>query len=340
MICLGIESTAHTFGVGIVTDKKKVLANVKDSYTTESGGIIPAKASEHHVECFDAVMKKALEEAKIKIDDIDLISFSQAPGIGHTLRVGGMIARSLAVITKKPLIGVNHCIAHLEIGRMLTPAKDPVLLYVSGANTQIIAYDGGKYRIFGETLDGGLGNFLDQFARELGLGFPGGPKVGELASKGSKYIELPYVVKGMDASFGGILTNVKQKLQTGKYSKEDLCYSLQETVFAMIVEATERAMAHTGKDELLLGGGVACNKRLQEMCRIMCQERNAKCYVLENQFNVDNGAMIAWLGIIMNKAGIETSISNAIIDPYERTDDVIVKWRDDKVKRIKKEKKR
>lgn len=328
MICLGIESTAHTFGIGIVTDKKEVLANVKDSYTTETGGIIPARAADHHVGCFDKVIKEALEKANLKIKDIDLISFSQSPGIGHTLRIGGMVARNLAMLTKKPLIGVNHCIAHLEIGRMLTKAKDPVLLYVSGANTQIIAYEGGKYRIFGETLDGGIGNFLDTFARDMGLGFPGGPKVAALAAKGKNYIELPYVVKGMDASFGGILTNARQKLQSGKYTKEDLCYSLQETVFAMMVEASERAMAHTGKDELLLGGGVACNTRLQEMCDLMCKERGAKSYVLENQFNVDNGAMIAWLGIVMNKAGITTKIETAIIDPYERTDDVTVSWRD------------
>ena len=326
MICLGIESTAHTFGVGIVTDKKKILANVKDSYTTKTGGIIPARAADHHVECFDSVIRKALEEAKLKLKDIDLIVFSNAPGIGHTLRIGKIVAKSLAMLTKKPLVGVNHCIAHLEIGRMLTPAKDPVLLYVSGANTQIIAYDGGKYRIFGETLDGGIGNFLDTFAREMGLGFPGGPKVAALASKGRNYIELPYVVKGMDASFGGILTNAKQKLKSGKYSKEDLCYSLQETVFAMMVEASERAMAHTGKEELLLGGGVACNKRLQEMCKIMCKERGAKCYVLENQFNLDNGLMISWLGILMNKAGITTPLEKAEIYPYERTDKIEVVW--------------
>jgi N6-L-threonylcarbamoyladenine synthase len=328
IICMGIESTAHTFGIGIVTSKKRVLANVKDSYTTSSGGIIPAAAADHHVECFDQVIREALDKAKLKLEDIDIISFSQAPGIGHTLRVGSLVARMLSLFSNKPLIGVNHCIAHLEIGRMLTKAKDPVLLYVSGANTQIIAYEGGKYRIFGETLDGGLGNFLDTFAREMGLGFPGGPKIGMLASKGKNYIELPYVVKGMDASFGGILTNVKQKYKSGKYSKEDLCFSLQETVFSMMVEASERAIAHTGKKELLLGGGVACNKRLQEMCQIMCLERGAKCYILPNEFNVDNGAMIAWLGIVMHEAGIKIKVTQADIDPYERTDDVSVSWRE------------
>jgi len=327
MICLGIESTAHTFGVGIANDKGKILANVKDVYTTKAGGIVPNKAAEHHVKVFDKVIEDALKKAKLKIRDIDLIAFSQSPGLGHTLRIGAVAARALSLINNIPLVGVNHCIAHLEIGRLLTDAKDPVLLYVSGANTQIIAYDAGKYRVFGESIDGGVGNFLDSFARELGLGFPGGPKIAELAEKGKKFIELPYVVKGMDVSFGGLLTNLKQKLRTGKCKKEDLAYSIQETVFAMLLEVSERAMAHCSKNELLLGGGVACNKRLQEMSKKMCEERNAKCYVLENQFNVDNGAMIAWLGIVMHKAGITTKIEDSEIKPYERTDDVKVTWR-------------
>jgi N6-L-threonylcarbamoyladenine synthase len=327
MICLGIESTAHTFGVGIVDDSGNVLANVKDVFTTKTGGIVPAKAAEHHVKICDEVVQNALKTAKLKIEDIDLIAFSQSPGIGHTLRIGAHTARSLSLIYSKPLVGVNHCIAHLEIGRLLTDAKDPVLLYVSGANTQIIAYDAGKYRVFGESLDGGVGNFLDSFARELGLGFPGGPKIAALAEKGKEFIELPYTVKGMDISLGGLLTNLKQKLKSGKYSKEDLAYSIQETVFAMLLEVSERAMAHCNKSELLLGGGVACNTRLQEMAKKMCDERNAKCYVLENQFNVDNGAMIAWLGIVMNNACITTKIENSEIRPYERTDEVEVTWR-------------
>lgn len=326
MICLGIEATAHTFGIGIIQDKK-VLANVKDSYTTKKGGIIPGKAADHHVEVCDKVLADALKKAKISIEDIDLIAFSQSPGIGHTLKIGAMFARTLAARYDKHIVGVNHCIAHLEIGRLLTAAKDPVLLYVSGANTQVIAYEAGKYRIFGETLDNGIGNFLDAFARELGLGFPGGPKIYELSLKSRNYIELPYVVKGMDTSFGGLLTNLKQKIDSGKYKKEDLCFSAQETVFAMMVEVAERALAHCNKDELLLGGGVACNKRLQEMCHKMCKTRKAKCYVLENEFNVDNGAMIAWLGILQYNAGQELNIEKAGIDPYIRTDDVKVEWR-------------
>jgi glycoprotease/Kae1 family metallohydrolase len=229
-------------------------------------------------------------------------------------------AKELSLNLKKPVVPVNHCIAHLEIGK-LTNAHDPVMLYVSGANTQVIAYAFRKYRIFGETLDIGVGNFIDNFARYAGIGFPGGPQIEKLALQstllsvpqstklgGRNLIELPYKVKGMDIALSGILTNLKQKLEgksprddsgEPKYSLNDLAYSLQETVFAMLVETAERALAHTGKKELLLGGGVACNSRLQEMCRIMCRERGAKFFCPEKSLLVDNGAMIAYLGEIM-----------------------------------------
>ncbi|MFW6230591.1 MAG: bifunctional N(6)-L-threonylcarbamoyladenine synthase/serine/threonine protein kinase [Nanoarchaeota archaeon] len=329
LLTLGIESTAHTFGAAVLKGKN-ILSNEKDAFTTEdgNGGMVPVQVSEHHVKVCDAVIQKALQTAGVTIDDMQLISYSASPGMGHTLRIGAMAARSLAAVNDIPVIGVNHCIAHLEIGRMLTKAKDPVFLYASGANTQIIAYESGKYRVFGETLDMGIGNFLDQFARHIGFGFPGGPKIYEAAKGSSHYVKLPYVVKGMDVSFGGMLTNLKQKLKKGD-SKEDLCYSLQETAFAMLVEVSERAMAHAGKKELLLGGGVACNKRLQEMCTIMCKERGAKMFVPENQYLVDNAAMIAWLGLVQYDAGRRQQVEESHIQPYLRTDDIDVVWRDD-----------
>ena len=325
MICLGIESTAHTFGVGIVTGKGKVLANSMDAFHTEKGGLIPSKVASHHDKTKEKVLNSALEQAKIKLNGISLVSFSQGPGLAPSLLVGMKFAKEIAFKLKVPLVGVNHCVAHLEIGSILTKSKDPVLLYASGANTQIIAYEAGKYRIFGETLDQGIGNFIDAFARYIGLGFPGGPKIEQLALNSKNYIELPYVVKGMDVSFSGILTALKKKCDSNKHKAEDLSYSLQETAFAMLTEVSERAMAHTGKKELLLGGGVACNKRLQNMCNLMCRERNAKLFVPERQFLVDNGAMIAWLGILMQKTA--TKDYNGIdIRPYERTDDVKVCW--------------
>lgn len=320
---LGIESTAHTFGIALC-EEGKVLANVKDAYTTEKGGIIPIESAKHHKAKAEEVYKKALETAKIDEKEIKAIAYSHGPGLAPCLKEGMLFAKALAEKLKVLLVPVNHCVAHLEIGR-LTGAKDPVLLYASGANTQIVSYEAGKYRIFGETLDIGIGNFIDTFARSLGVGFPGGPKIAQLAEKGKNYIELPYSIKGMDVSFSGILTNIQKKVN--KYSAEDLAYSLQETAFAMLVEAAERAMAHTGKQELLLGGGVACNKRLQQMCEIMCKERNAKMFCPPNEFLVDNAGMIAFLGEIMLQAGIKQKPSEADFNAKERTDDIKVTWK-------------
>jgi N6-L-threonylcarbamoyladenine synthase len=328
-IVIGIESTAHTFGIGIVRDQK-ILANIRDMYTTEKGGIIPIESAKHHAKISKELYKKALETANIKEEDIDSIAFSQGPGLAPCLIEGMKFAKELSLRLNKPIVGVNHCVAHLEIGK-ITEAKDPVMLYASGANTQVIAYASGKYRVFGETLDIGVGNFIDNFARYSGIGFPGGPAIEKLAKEGKNFIELPYKVKGMDITLSGILTNLKQKVESGKYSKEDLAYSLQETVFAMLVETAERALAHTGKNELLLGGGVACNSRLQEMCKIMCEERGAKFFCPERSLLVDNGAMIAFLGSVMFKAKSnifsKEEINNLDINPSERTDDIEVDWK-------------
>jgi len=342
VIGLGIESTAHTLGMGIIKDGK-IIANEKESYSTKKGGIVPVDAAKHHEKVFDEVLERVIEKTKLKLENLDFVAVSIGPGLAPCLLVGLKKAKQLCKKFKLFLVPVNHCIAHLEIGR-LTGVCNPAMLYVSGANTQIIAYEGGKYRVFGETLDIGVGNFIDNFARYAGVGFPGGPKIQKLAKAGKKYIELPYKVKGMDIALSGILTNLKQKLESKKYSLNDLAYSMQETVFAMLVETAERALAHVGKKELLLGGGVACNSRLQEMCRMMCNDRGAKLFVPENEFLTDNGAMVAFTGEIMFNSGIKfspdeldappTSVpqksewrGKVDIKPRQRTDDVEVSWK-------------
>jgi N6-L-threonylcarbamoyladenine synthase len=226
---------------------------------------------------------------------------------------------------------VNHCVAHLEIGETVG-AKDPVMLYASGANTQIIAYEAGKYRVFGETLDLGVGNFIDTFARYAGLGFPGGPAIEKLASEcenKDELIELPYSIKGMDVAFSGLQTKLKNLLDKG-FDVRDLSCSMQEVVFAMLVEAAERALAHTGKKELLLGGGVACNSRLQEMCKVMCDERGVKFFCPPRPLLVDNAGMIGYLGLKMFKSGLGIPVDemgDVDIAPRERTDDITVSWK-------------
>ncbi len=294
--CLAIECTAHTFGIGIINSKGTILADARRQVTTEKGGLIPNEVANHHENVKEDVLKEALQQAKIGMDKIDLIAVSQGPGLPPSLHVGMRYVKKLAKDFNKPLVGVNHIVGHLEIGRLLTGAKDPVYLFVSGANTQIINREGNKFYVIGETLDTAIGNCLDKFGREAGLGFPAGPKIEELAKNG-KWVELPYSVKGMDVSFSGILTKATGLLKNGA-KVEDLCYSLQETCFAMLLEVTERALAFCDKKEVLLIGGVAANKRFSEMLAVMCKERGAKAYAVPLKYAADNAVMIGWVGIL------------------------------------------
>ena len=326
MICLGIEGTAHTCGVGIIDSEGNILANEIKMYKPEKGGIHPREAANHHAEHLVPIVKAAVEKAGISLSDIDLVAFSQGPGLGPCLRTVATGARALALTLNVPIIGVNHCIAHLEIGRIRTASKDPALLYASGGNTQVIAYANGRYRIFGETLDIGIGNMFDKLGREIGLGYYAGPTIEKRAKEGGKLLDLPYSVKGMDMAFSGILTACLQHHKNGE-SIEDICFSVQETCFAMLCEVTERAMAHIEKDEVLLGGGVVQNKRLQEMAGKMAEDRGARMFVPERTVCMDNGAMIAWTGLVMHRAGVKMRIEDTLIDQRFRTDQVDVVWR-------------
>jgi len=289
-------------------------------YKSDTHGIIPNEAANHHKSLYHSIIKQALEQANVK--KIDLIAFSRGPGLGPSLHVGLQAAKEYSKELNADIIGVNHAAGHLSLGQWLTKTKDPVFLYLSGANTQIIAVENKRFRIFGEALDIAIGNALDKFAREIGLGFPGGPKVEELSKKG-KYIELPYTVKGMDVSFSGLVTKCTELFKKG-ISKEDLCFSLQETAFAMLTEVTERALAHTRKDEVLIIGGVAANQRLCNMLDIMCKERGAKFYAVPIKMAGDNGVQIAVQGLKEYQAGRKDK--NLEIKPYERIDEVEVIW--------------
>lgn len=328
--CLGIESTADDFGVGIVSFDGEILANVNDVYIPEEGGIHPREASRHHAMVADKVIAKAFRKAGIKPKEIDIIAFSQGPGLGPCLRVGATAARALASYLGKPLVGVNHCLAHIEIGKMVSGAGDPVTLYVSGGNTIVAAFEAKRYRVFGETLDIAVGNCLDVFAREAGLrpeaDKPLGAIVEELARKGKTFIPLPYTVKGMDLSFSGLLTATINLLREGKYSLEDICFSFQEVAFSMLTEITERALAHTEKPEVLLTGGVAANKRLQSMLKIMAEEHDARFCVVPKEYATDNGAMIAWTGILCYKHGMIVPVERSFVKLKWRLDEVEVPW--------------
>jgi N6-L-threonylcarbamoyladenine synthase/protein kinase Bud32 len=300
------------------------LADERDVYVPPLGkGIIPNEAAKHHENVKENILNKALEAANIKLDEIDIIAYSAGPGLPPCLMVTANFAREISERYNKPLVKVNHACSHLEIGKLTTQAKDPIFVYLSGGNTQIIAFVEGKYRIFGETEDISVGNCLDVVAREMNLPMPGGPEIEKLAKKG-KYVELPYVVKGMDVSFSGIQTAAINLLKKG-VAKEDVAYSLQETCFSMITEVTERAMAHTGKEECLVIGGVAANERLREMITKMCEERNAKAYFVPPKYSGDNGVMIAWCGLLHYKYDCVPKVEDKIL-PNWRIDEVQMCW--------------
>ena len=328
--CLGIESTADDFSVGISTFSGQILANVSDCYVPVEGGIHPREAARHHAAVADAVLTEAFATAGVKPKDLSLIAFSQGPGLGPCLRTGATVARALASYLEVPLVGVNHSVGHIEIGKLQTGAKDPLTLYVSGGNTIVTAFALGRYRVFGETLDIALGNCLDVFAREVGLkpkkGVPLGAEVEQLAQCGKELVLLPYVVKGMDLSLSGLLTAAITIFRRGNCALEDLCYSLQETAFSMVTEITERALAHTEKQELLLTGGVAANKRLQAMLNFIANEHDATFSVVPLKFATDNGAMIAWAGILAFTNGLVTPLEKSFVRLRWRVDKVDVPW--------------
>lgn len=267
--------------------------------------------------------------------------------MGGPLVSCAVAARALSLLWRVPLLPVNHCVGHIEMGRLVTGATNPVVLYVSGGNTQVIAYAQRRYRIFGETIDVAVGNALDRLARVLGLSNDPSPgynieQEAKKCSDKSKLIDLPYVVKGMDVSMSGLLSAVEElapkMIKSGEATAADVCHSVQETVFAALVEITERAMAAVGgKDapgDVLVVGGVGCNERLQEMLRVMASERGGKLYSTDDRYCVDNGAMIAWPGLLMLRGAEKTGKKLPCLEECGctqryRTDEPLVTWRDD-----------
>ncbi|XP_062917347.1 tRNA N6-adenosine threonylcarbamoyltransferase isoform X2 [Mobula hypostoma] len=333
-IVIGFEGSANKIGVGIVKDGE-VLSNPRRTYITPPGqGFLPRDTAKHHRQCVLDLTREALDQAGIRPEDIDCVAYTKGPGMGAPLVCVAIVARTLSQLWNRPLLGVNHCVGHIEMGRLITGATNPTVLYVSGGNTQVIAYSEQRYRIFGETIDIAVGNCLDRFARVLKISNDPSPgyNIEQMAKQGTVFVDLPYTVKGMDVSFSGILSHIEDvaevMIATGKYTAEDLCYSLQETVFAMLVETTERAMAHCGSEEVLIVGGVGCNRRLQEMMGVMCEQRGAKVFATDERFCIDNGAMIAQAGWEMFRAGQVTALEDSWITQRYRTDEVKVTWRE------------
>jgi len=327
---LGIESTAHTFSASLVTERSGVVTNAKDVYVPPEGsGIHPAEAADHHLEVAVRVVREALQRDACgsAIDEVDAIAYSMGPGLGPCLRVGAVTARTLSLSTGKPLVAVNHAVGHIELGCLLTGAKTPLVLLISGGHTMVVAHSDGVWRVLGETLDLTLGQLLDQLGRHVGFASPCGRKIEEAAANSKRYLKLPYTVKGNDVSFSGVLTAAK-KLIEGGASFEDVCYSVQETAFAITTEVTERALAFTGANELMVVGGVAANKRLAGMLEVMALRHGASVKVVPLAFSGDCGAQIAWTGLLAFRAGESVPrIADSVVRQSWRLDTVPTPWR-------------
>jgi N6-L-threonylcarbamoyladenine synthase len=337
-IALGCEGSANKLGIGVIlhtATETKILSNLRDTFASPPGtGFLPKDTAAHHRAHFVRLAREALAEARVSPEDVDCICYTKGPGMGAPLNSVAVAARALSLLWDRPLVGVNHCVGHIEMGRYITGADNPVVLYVSGGNSQVIAYAEQRYRIFGETLDIAVGNCLDRFARTLEISNDPAPgyNIEQLAKKGTKLLDLPYAVKGMDCSFSGILASadaLAAQMKAGAdFTPEDLCFSLQETVFAMLVEITERAMAHVGSSQVLIVGGVGCNERLQEMMGHMARERGGSVYATDERFCIDNGIMIAHAGLLAYETGFRTPLEESTCTQRFRTDEVFIEWRD------------
>ena len=327
MLGLGIESTAHTFSCAIIEKKGKkgkILSDVRKIFRPEAGqGIHPREASRHHIENSASVLSECLKDANVSVQDLDIISYAAGPGLGPCLRVGAVVARSLSSFYKIPIYPVNHAIGHIELGKLLTGARDPLVLLVSGGHTMLLSFLNQQWRVFGETLDITLGQLLDQFGRSIGFASPCGKNIEELASASSNYVTLPYSVKGNDVSFSGLLSATKS---VSEKSKTDACYSLQETAFAMISETVERALSFTSKKELMIVGGVAANKRLSEMLTDVCKRHGSKFFVVPFQYAGDCGSQICWTGLLESQVKKGVLLKDTFVTQSWRLDSVKVDY--------------
>ncbi len=326
MLSFGIESTAHTFGASIVEDADRIITNVKSTYKPPIGvGIHPRKASEHHAEVSDEIVKKALVTTDGTALRPDLIAYAMGPGLGPCLRIGATVARALASYLNKPLVPVHHGVAHLDIAMSLARVRNPLAILVSGGHTSLLVHLARRWRVYGETQDITLGNLLDMFAREAKLPSPGGPAIERLANHGHRLLKLPYTVKGNDVAYSGLLTATIQLLKN-RADLEDLCFSLQEIAFSMLAEAVERTLVQTRRTEVILAGGVAANSRLREMLESVSHDHSATYDSIPIEYSGDCGAQIACSGALAFEHGTRVANEESRVVPRWRMDEVDVPW--------------
>ena len=327
MITLGIETSCDETGIAIYDDKKGLLANQLHSQIklhAKFGGVVPELASRDHIKRLIPLLKAALNQARIKLENIDLIAYTQGPGLLGTLLTGASFAHSLAFANNIPILGVHHLEGHLlaPLLEEKSPSFPFLALLVSGGHTQLIHVKSiSDYKLLGESIDDAAGEAFDKTAKLLDLGYPGGPAISKLAEKGdpNKFnFTKPMINRpGLDLSFSGLKTQVRNIYQENisKISsdenkilqlKADIAASFEKTVINTLIIKTKRALDQTNLKTLVISGGVSANKLLRETAKTTFSKNNISVYYPRLEFCTDNGAMIAIAGSLhgLNKSAI------------------------------------
>ena len=305
ILTMGIESSCDETSVAIIKNGREILSNVIDTQIPiheKYGGVVPEIASRNHIEAISRVTKKALEEAKITLEDIDAITPTYGPGLVGALLVGLSYAKALSFATNKPLVGVNHIQGHIASNYITYKELEPpfICVMMSGGNTQIIhVKDYTEFKVLGKTRDDAIGEAFDKVARVVGLGYPGGPKVDKLAQEGQANIELPkthFDGDTLDFSFSGIKTAViNLHHKTPDINKADLCASFEKNVTETLMENVKKAIERTGIKKVTLAGGVSANSYIRKAF-LELEREGIKVYMPDLKLCTDNAAMIASAG--------------------------------------------
>ncbi len=304
VLIMGIESSCDETSVAIVKNGREVLSNCINSQIKiheEYGGVVPEIASRCHTEVINSIMKRALKEANITMEEIDAISVTQGPGLVGALLVGVSYAKGLSYVTKKPLIAVNHIEGHIAGNYLTYKELEPpfICLIISGGHTHLIRVKSyNDFQVLGKTKDDAIGEAFDKVARVIGLGYPGGPKVDELAKKGNPSIKLPVThLENLDFSFSGIKTAViNLNHKSSDINKADLCCSFQVAVTNMLLTNVRKAIDMFNADKIVIAGGVSRNSFIRDSFNNLEKEKNVKVYYPEPVLCTDNAAMIASAG--------------------------------------------
>ena len=303
-LVLGIESSCDETSVAVVKNGREVLSNVIDTQIKiheQFGGVVPEIASRNHIEAISRVTKLALEQANVKLEDIDVIAPTYGPGLVGALLVGVSYGRGLAYALNKPLVGVNHLEGHISANYITHPDLKPPFLCMltSGGNTQIVyVKDYCDMEVLGRTRDDAIGEAFDKVARVIGLTYPGGPKIDKLAEQGKATINFPKThFENLDFSFSGIKTAViNLHHKNPDVSKEDLCMSFEKAVTEVLTENIEKAIKQTGIKKVVLAGGVSANTHIREEFEKLGQKLNVQIYKPDLKLCTDNAAMIGSAG--------------------------------------------